>query len=347
MDRGVIATAAELFDGRHFPGVVALCSDALDNEPECVPLLVLRARARVALRRDLDAQADLRDIIRLDPGCGLAYRLLGELAARQDEHASAAVFFREALRLDPGDREAYDWLLIVSAPAGPAAAEEQLAATSAAAGPLSTPPRGQPRMARGTQAPSTKAVEPVEPTAGVVDPHDPYDERPTQPFPRPVGLAASAVGRARTATVPTVERPIPLVRTDPEQLTVRGDSHPWPRRVESQPPIARAESQLSTVRRESQPSIVRAAPELPTARAEPQLPTGRMTEPAGDLPGFGEYLVATGILTRERLRAAQAYQRSMRVQLSTAVVTLGLASAERVAWAAVTHQSRLARERRP
>ena len=351
MDRGVIATAAEMLEGRHYPGVVAMCSDALDNEPECVPLLVLRARARVALRRDLDAQADLRDIIRLDPGCGLAYRLLGELAARQDEHASAAVFFREALRLDPGDREAHDWLMIVSAPLRPAAVVEPLPATTGA-GPLSTPPRGQPRMARGTQAPSTKATEPIEPSAGVVDPHDPYDERPTQPFPRPAGLAASVGGRARTATVPTVERPIPLVRIEPEPLTARGDSQLRSRRVESQPSIARAESQLPTVRMDSQPSIVRAGPELPTVRAEPQpapgpAPRAVAAGPAGDLPGFGEYLVATGILTRERLRAAQAYQRSMRVQLSTAVVTLGLASAERVAWAAVTHQSRLARERRP
>ena len=32
-------------------------------------------------------------------------------------------------------------------------------------------------------------------------------------------------------------------------------------------------------------------------------------------------LVAQGIITRERLRAAQAYQRSMKVQLSTAIVT--------------------------
>jgi hypothetical protein len=62
-----------------------------------------------------------------------------------------------------------------------------------------------------------------------------------------------------------------------------------------------------------------------------------------ELPGFGEYLVASGILTRERLRAAQAYQRSMKVQLSTAIVTLGLATPQRIEWAAVAHQSQLAR----
>src|SRR4029079_17930056 len=77
VDRGVIATASELFEARHYPGVVAMCSDALEDEPECVPILLIRARAHIALRRDLDAQADLRDIIRLDPECALAFRLLG------------------------------------------------------------------------------------------------------------------------------------------------------------------------------------------------------------------------------------------------------------------------------
>jgi hypothetical protein len=67
--------------------------------------------------------------------------------------------------------------------------------------------------------------------------------------------------------------------------------------------------------------------------------------PIPELPGFGEYLVSSGILTRERLRAAQAYQRSMRVQLSTAIVTLGLATPQRIEWAAVAHQSQLARQR--
>src|ERR1700704_1083073 len=103
-----------------------MVTDALEAEPECLPLLLIRARAQIALRRDLDAQADLRDIIRLDPRCGVGYRLLGELAARRDENAPAALFFREALRLDPDDREAHDWLLIVEALLRPAAAATQL-----------------------------------------------------------------------------------------------------------------------------------------------------------------------------------------------------------------------------
>lgn len=81
-----------------------------------------------------------------------------------------------------------------------------------------------------------------------------------------------------------------------------------------------------------------AAPKVVRAIARPSTP---------ELPGFGEYLVTSGILSRERLRAAQAYQRSMKVQLSTAVVTLGLASPQRMAWASVAHQSELARDRQP
>src|SRR5438477_2070481 len=152
VDRGVIATATELFEARHFPGVVAMVTDALEAEPECVQLLLIRARAHIALRRDLDAQGDLRDIIRLDPQCSLAFRLLGELAARRDEHESAAIFFREALRLDPDDHDAADWLAIVDAKPRPAAAATKLPAPAAAAGRFSRPRTGSD--ARSLSAPA-------------------------------------------------------------------------------------------------------------------------------------------------------------------------------------------------
>lgn len=296
MDRGVIATASELFEARHYPGVVAMCSDALDDEPECVPLLVIRARARMALRRDLDAQADLRDAIRIDPYCGIAHRLLGQLAARQDENDSAAAFFREALRLDPDDHEAQDWLTIVTAPPRPAAAAT-LPAPAAAAGPsprreavtpaeaprrASSPTAG--RLARGTQPPD----------------HLDGEERPTRPFGRePDPRTPAARPRSRSAPTPDPLPPPPA----PERPTLSG-------RPPTQPPAR---------------------------------PAPRLTRGSPELPGFGEYLVSTGVLSRERLRAAQAYQRSMKVQLSTAIVTLGLASPQRIEWAAVAHQSQLSR----
>lgn len=286
VDRGVIATATELFEARHYPGVVAMVTDALEDEPECVPLLLIRARAHIALRRDLDAQADLRDVIRLDPQCSLAFRLLGELAARRDENHSAATFLREALRLDPHDVEARDWLQIVDS-VRPAAVAQKLPAPATAAGRLPRP-ESQPRFAKGTQSPD-----------------DNY-ERPTKPFAR---------GSDRDFT----PSPLPLAprRSElPPKPTLTGrPPAPTPAK-----PAPRASSQAISSR--------------PIARG-----------PTPELPGFGEYLVASGILTRERLRAAQAYQRSMKVQLTTAIVTLGLATPQRIEWACVAHQSQVGRER--
>jgi hypothetical protein len=133
------------------------------------------------------------------------------------------------------------------------------------------------------------------------------EERPTQPFGRVT--EARQVG-SQAATPPGR----PPVRPTPEPL-------PPPPEIE-------------------RPTLSGRPPTQPPAKPAPRL-TARASTP--ELPGFGEYLVAAGILTRERLRAAQAYQRSMRVQLSTAIVTLGLASPQRIQWAAVAHQSQLPR----
>jgi len=233
LDDAVLVTARELFAARQFSGVVAACADALDEAPEHVELLLLRARAWIALRRELEAQADLRDVMRIAPKCGAAYRLLGQLAARRDEHEAAAIFFREALRLDPDDRDAADWLAVVVRTSRPAAAANKLPASSAAAGRV---PKALPARSRlGSQPP---------------------------PTPASVSAPVAAPSRRRARSV--------------------------------------------------------APPEI---------------------PGLGEYLVEIGVLTIDRLRAAQTYQRSMSVPLATAVVTLGLASPQRVEWAAVAFQA--------
>jgi tetratricopeptide (TPR) repeat protein len=290
VDRGVIATASELFECRHYPSVVAVCSDALEGEPGCVPLLLMRARAHMALRRELDAQADLREIIRLDSHCGLAYRLLGELAARRSETESAAIFFREALRLDPGDREAADRLLVVD----PSVRSQ------------SPDLRAPPRFARGTHSPKD-AGAPMPGTPGI------HDERPTRPFARGSNRDGDLWRTPSPVVRPHATTAVLPPSSDAPETTIRG-------RPATTPPAV-------------------AMPRLasrPIARG-----------PTPELPGFGEYLVSSGILTRERLRAAQAYQRSMRVQLSTAIVTLGLATPQRIEWAQVSHQSQLARDRQP
>lgn len=260
-----------------------MCSDALEDEPECVPLLLMRARSHIALRRDLDAQADLRDIIRLEPQCALAYRLLGELAARRDENESAAIFFREAIRLDPTDHEAADWLLVVDAAGRTPPSSRRPAAIARVA--------VAPRFARGTYTPD-----------------DDGHEGPTQRY-----------GRALEQPSELWRTPSPAPRALPPPVKTSTTMHGRPLAPEPAKPAPRVEP----LARASRPSM-RGTPEL---------------------PGFGEYLVASGILTRERLRAAQAYQRSMKVQLSTAIVTLGLATPQRIEWAAVAHQSQVGRER--
>jgi len=285
-----MATASELFEARHFPDVVVLVDEALEDAPDSVPLLLLRAKASIALRRDLEAQADLREIIRLDPQCSVAYRLIGELAARRDENESAAIFFREALRLDPDDQEAQDWLQIVEAQVRPAAVANKLPAPATAAGRFPRP-GSQPRFARGTQTPDEERFA-----------YGAEDERATEPFANERLERATSRRMIATGSSPEL---VPYLETAGEPTEPNQGAQPLRR------PMSHAHQRG-------------AVPEL---------------------PGFGDYLVSTGILTRERLRAAQAYQRSMRVQLSTAIVTLGLATPQRIEWAAVAHQSQLARER--
>jgi hypothetical protein len=345
----VIATASELFKARHYPGVVALITDALEAEPDCVPLLLVRARAQIALRRDLEAQADLRDIIRLDPQCSLAYRLLGELAARRDENESAAIFFREALRLDPADQEADTWLAIVQATARPAAVASKLPAPATAAG------RFPSRFAQGTCSPD--------------------DDRPTARF---SGTRDRLRAAAAATVVPLAEgssdelrvpRSTPIEKTQAIQLPVAHPRHAGVFRaypshgdddamaddamadhaMADPPSLARGSEPNVPHRSASEPGEQRtrqgAQPiRRPLSQPSPSsLSSPASAPPMRELPGFGEYLVSTGILTRERLRAAQAYQRSMKVQLSTAIVTLGLATPQRIEWAAVAHQSQLSR----
>jgi tetratricopeptide (TPR) repeat protein len=246
VDRAVLATVNERMEAHDYPAVLALAERALTTDPEHVPTRLVRARAYVALGRNLEAQDELREIVRLDPHCAQAFRLLAQLAEQRGDPDSAAIFVREAVRLDRTSRPA---------------AVAQIPAPAAAAGRLpQNETTDRTRFAHGTQPP---------------------EDAPTNK----VARVSREVVRELGERVPTMVG-VPVVRR----------------------PVARG--------------------------------------PTPELPGFGDYLVATGILTLERLRAAQAYQRAMRVQLSTAIVTLGLATPQRVEWAAVAHQSSLARAKR-
>lgn len=137
--------ALELFRARQFPGCVAVCTDALAQHPDNLHLRLLRARALLALRRDEEAQRELRDCLRRDPDFAQAYRLLGELTLRRDELLSAEIFLKEALRIDPSDRDAADLLEIVNSLNQPTVAVDHLPAAAATVGCPSFP---KPRRAR-------------------------------------------------------------------------------------------------------------------------------------------------------------------------------------------------------
>jgi tetratricopeptide (TPR) repeat protein len=146
----IMRAALELFTARQYPAVVAACQDALQDDPSNIHLRLLRARALMALRRDAEAQNEISECLRIEPGIATAYRLLGELAARRDESESAKIFLKEALRLDPDDVEAREWLGVVQAMVRSTAAADKLPAAAAAVGHLSRSPR--PR-ADGTRPP--------------------------------------------------------------------------------------------------------------------------------------------------------------------------------------------------
>ncbi len=322
-----------------------MCNDALESEPGCVELLVIRARAHIGLRRDHDAQADLREIIRMDPACSIAYRLLGELAARRDENESAAIFFREAIRLDPDDLEAQDWLAIVDVSLRPAAVANHLPAPAAAAGrfPVTRAPveRGRTSAGAGTahrtlSAPARTQQRPGSQPRFARGTHPPaeQDERTTKPFGR---------GSAHSGEIWMTPAPEPREHTmDLVEASVENVDPAPPSRIQPlplpPPPSVRAQEPPPLIAIPGRPATRAAVPKIAAPRPVVRGPTP-------ELPGFGEYLVAAGIISRDRLRAAQAYQRSMKVHLSTAIVTLGLATPQRIEWAAVAHQSQTARER--
>ena len=149
----VIEAARELLVARNYSSVVAVATGALEEHPEDIAMRLLRARALLALRRDEEAQVDLRECLRRQIRCAEAYRLLGELCMRRDEFESSAVFLREAIRLRPGDQHSRDLLTVVQAFIKPTAAVEKLPAATAAVGPFGETEQRPRRMAQGTCAP--------------------------------------------------------------------------------------------------------------------------------------------------------------------------------------------------
>lgn len=143
VDRGLLSAATELFECGHYSCVVAVCSDALAQDPDDVEIRLLLARALAALRQDAAAEVQLGHVLQRDTSSALAYHLLGEIALRRNDLASAVIYFREAVRLDPGDLQAREQLERISALHRPTAAVGNLPATTVAVG---RPSKNWPRV---------------------------------------------------------------------------------------------------------------------------------------------------------------------------------------------------------
>ncbi len=109
----VLQATQELLTSRNFSSVVAIASEALQNDPQNTDMRLLRAQALLALRRDEDAQADLSHCLQQKTRCALGYRLLGELCFRRDDFEAAQLFLNEAVHLDPCDQGTRDLAAVV------------------------------------------------------------------------------------------------------------------------------------------------------------------------------------------------------------------------------------------
>jgi tetratricopeptide (TPR) repeat protein len=313
----VIEAARELLGARNYSSVVAVATSALESCPGDIEMRLLRARALLALRRDEEAQTDLRDCLRRQTRCADAYRLLGELCFRRDEFESAAVFLREAIRLRPTDEHSRDLLIVVEGLENkrfmkPTAAVEKLPAATVAVGSLnSDEPRmavkRPPRLAQGTCAPDVdEDVDLSAPTE--------VDVWPVSPDQREAELELTDTETADSVTL--ADPPDPRAHLALEVGPLLGDDGP--------------------------PTV----PERPRAtRRHARTPLGSEFEGTPETiedklaAGFGNYLLRIGALDRGQLTRARLYQQRACLSLAEAVIALGFASEPTVVTANLAFQA--------
>lgn len=304
----VIEAARELLGARNYSSVVAVATASLEEFPDDIEMRLLRARALLALRRDDEAQIDLRECLRRQTRCAIAYRLLGELCFRRDELDSAAVFLREAVRLHPGDQHSRDLLCVVNGLSQangcikPTAVVEKLPAATAAVGSLSQPSDHRfGRIAHGTCAP--EGDEDLFATTEV----------DAWPVSRDLDEALAELTDTESADS--------LTLADPPDFRPHADLEP---QMDGPPTLAERSR--------------------PTMRY-PRMPLGSSFEGNVDgvqeamTEGFGGYLLSIGALTATELGRARTYQQRVRISLAEAVIALGFASEPTVVTASLAFRA--------
>jgi len=126
--------AIELFQSRNYSGVVAACLGVVEEDPDNHHIRLLLAKALLALRQDTEAQQHISECMQRQPQCPTAYHLLGKLALRRDELKSAEIFFKESLRLEPGNSEVNELLSITLSMLQPTVSGEKLPAAPVTVG---------------------------------------------------------------------------------------------------------------------------------------------------------------------------------------------------------------------
>lgn len=309
-----------------------MATEALEAYPADVEMRLLRARALLALRRDDDAQADLRDCLRRESSCAIAYRLLGEMCFRRDDFYSASVFLTEAVRLRPADVDTRDLLAVVDSLIQPTAVVEKLPAATAAVG--CTLSNAGPRRARN------------RPPRLAVGTHGSPDDlaAPTVVDQWPVPTRALDHDYTATEAMDSVTRAEPFPR-DAHPALIVGDSTGFDATLGSQT-VPQVEPRTVEERRRRSPRRHHTRRPIttqpPTARY-PCLDTNGTSDDetaAHKLAaGFGHYLLSLGAVDREQLGRARLLQKRSNMSLGEAVVCLGYSSEPTIETAALAYRA--------
>ena len=254
-----LRSARDLLDSGQYAGVVALCSQQLELRPADVAMLLLRARAWIALGRAAQAIDDLREVLAIDPLCAGVHRALGRLLMGAGDLSAARGAFLGALWLAGEDGELREQLAAIDAAL---AMEAALAAEAAAL-----------EEALALEVDELELLDDA-PYAGASDGIPRGPRAGSSRIPR---LRTEPMGRASTSTAPWRAPTLPLDQTSHGRQSVRSAGGHG-RRAPTQP-MGRASTSAAPWRAPTQPLARHGDPidEAPRSRrAVPAIASSRV-----------------------------------------------------------------------
>jgi tetratricopeptide (TPR) repeat protein len=202
VSEAAVRAARDLLDAGRYAAVVAVCCEQLELRPADVALLLLRARAWIALGRSAHAIDDLREVLAIDPQCAGAYRALGRLLLRAGDLSAARAALLGALQLSGDDLQVREQLAAVDAAR---ALEATLAAEAAAL---------EEALELASEDPELASEDPELADASLgAFADDGSTHRPRAASPRMQRLPTQPMARASTSAAPWRAPTIPLEQT--------------------------------------------------------------------------------------------------------------------------------------